>query len=136
MCMTCTANQLTFVTPMVQGTPKSLWLALWMITMDRQANKFRDKQTWWVNLRWLVQQAQSNANLWALLLSATGGALELLKCSYHVLFWKFSLQGAPVLTNMKRELPQLTVSNPYTKATCELEYLNPYSSHKTLGHYI
>ena len=49
--------------------------------------------------------------------------------------WKFSLQGAPVLTNMKRELPQLTVSDPYTKATFELEYLNPYSTHKTLGHY-
>jgi hypothetical protein len=99
-----------------------------------QANNFRDEQTW-VNLKWLVRQAQNNANLWGLLLSATGGALELLKCSYHVLFWKFSLQGASVLTNLKRESPLLTVRDPYTNATCELEYLNPYSAHKTLGHY-
>ena len=99
-----------------------------------QANKFKDRQTW-ENLQRLLQRVQSNANLWALLLCATGGALELSKCSYHILFWKFSLQGAPVLTNLKRELPSLQVNDPHTDTPYELEYLNPYSAHKTLGHY-
>jgi hypothetical protein len=36
---------------------------------------------------------------------------------------------------MQREIPPMTVSDPYTNATCQLEYLNPYKAHKTLGHY-
>ena len=100
-----------------------------------QANKFNALQLW-TNLQRLLRQAQRNANLWALrLLCATGGALELTKCSYHILFWKFSIQGAPVLTNPKSEVPAMTVTDPHTNTTCELEYVNPYSAHKTLGCY-
>ena len=41
----------------------------------------------------------------------------------------------PVLTNLKSEVPAMTVTDPHTNTTCELEYLNPYSAHKTLGCY-
>ena len=99
-----------------------------------QANKF-DAQQDLESLKWLMTQAQSNATTWAKLLGASGGALELSKCSYHVVFWKFSIQGAPVLTNMKNEIPSLTVLDPYTEQPCDLEYLNTYQAHKTLGHY-
>ena len=99
-----------------------------------QANKFKAIQSW-TNLQRLLRQAQRNANLWALLLCATGGALELAKCSYHILFWKFSIQGAPVLTHLKNDVPPMEVTDPHTNTTCELEYLNPYSAHKTLGCY-
>jgi exonuclease III len=86
-------------------------------------------------LQLMLQHATSNAKYWADLLSVTGGALELSKCSYHVMYWKFSAQGAPVLTNMKAELPPISVSDPHTQQEQVLEYLHPYAAHKTLGHY-
>jgi hypothetical protein len=99
-----------------------------------QANRFKAQQDI-ESLQWLIGQAQANATTWAKLLGASGGALELKKCSYHVMYWKFSMQGAPVLTNMNKEIPQLTVQDPYTNQPCDLEYLNPYQAHKTLGHF-
>ena len=86
-------------------------------------------------LRWMVEQASKNATTWAGLLGATGGALELSKCSYHVMYWKFSPQGAPVLANVSEEVPKIKVRDPYTVTLQELEYLSPYTAHKTLGHY-
>ena len=49
----------------------------------------------------LIRKAEHNAVTWSNLLSATGGSLELSKCSYHVIHWKFSAQGAPVLSSVK-----------------------------------
>jgi hypothetical protein len=45
----------------------------------------------------VLQQARVNAQHWNDLLHASGGSLELSKCSCHVLHWIFSVQGAPVL---------------------------------------
>ena len=74
-----------------------------------QVNNFSLPQTEQSRLQ-LMQDAEHNATSWASLLGASGGALELSKCSYHVIFWRFSVQGAPILMNMKRELPPLTVA--------------------------
>ena len=51
-----------------------------------QVNKFRDEQNM-DSLYQLMDHAKQNATLWAELLGATGGALELQKCSYHILYW-------------------------------------------------
>ena len=99
-----------------------------------QTNRFmvlQDRST----LEWMVARAEENATLWALLLEATGGALELSKCSYHIVFWKFSMQGAPVLTNMSSEVPPIKVTDTYTGNLQELQHLSPYTAHKTLGHH-
>jgi hypothetical protein len=45
----------------------------------------------------LASQAQDNAQCWSDLLYASGGSLELSKCSAHILQWKLSMAGAPVL---------------------------------------
>jgi hypothetical protein len=87
------------------------------------------------SLHQLVEHVKSNATHWAGLLGATGGAPELSKCSYHVLYWKFSIQGAPVLSNMKSEIEPLSAVDLHTEEVCELEYINPYQAHKTLGHH-
>ena len=86
-------------------------------------------------LLWMVREATKNANAWAGLLGATGGALELPKCSYHILYWKFTPQGAPVLANVLEDVPRIVVRDPYANTERELEYLSPYTAHKTLGHY-
>jgi hypothetical protein len=99
-----------------------------------QVNSFYEDDTK-ANLQHMVHKAKENATIWSQLLQATGGALELSKCSYHVLYWKFSAQGAPVLCNLKSEIPALEVFDPITKTTKTLEYLPPTIAHKALGHY-
>ena len=94
-----------------------------------QVNNFKAPQTEDALLQ-LLQDAEHNAVSWASLLRATGSALELSKCSYHVVFWRFSAQGAPVLMNMKSELPSITVVDPLSQQAQELEYLHPYEAHK------
>jgi hypothetical protein len=49
--------------------------------------------------------------------------------------WKFSIQGAPVLSNMKSALPPMEVSDPLSDTIHSLEFLPPSVVHKTLGHY-
>ena len=80
-------------------------------------------------------RAPHNAQEWANLLGATGGALELSKCSFHLLHWRFSMQGAPVLANCPSECRSIKVTDPHTSITQTLEYLTPHSAQKTLGRY-
>jgi hypothetical protein len=49
----------------------------------------------------ILNQLQANAQLWSGLLEASGGALELSKCSYHVIAWQFTTKGAPVLVTSR-----------------------------------
>ena len=83
----------------------------------------------------IVKAAAANAQVWTNLLSASGGALELSKCSYHLLSWQFTSTGAPILSNQQHSLPELQVRDPHSQELCTLEYLPPYTAHKTLGHY-
>ncbi len=99
-----------------------------------QVNSFFEEDNL-TTLRSMINKAKDNATLWSQLLQATGGALELSKCSYHVLYWKFLAQGAPVLSNIKSEIPELEVLDPISATTYTLEYLPPTMAHKTLGHY-
>lgn len=81
-------------------------------------------------------QLRHNAQAWADILGASGGALELSKCSCHLLSWQFTEKGDPVLANAASSIQQpLIVTDPLTKAEHALTFLSPYTSHKTLGHY-
>ena len=98
-----------------------------------QTNQFeRDEiaRTWIL----ILQYAQENAQLWSDLLHASGGALELAKCSFHLLRWSFSISGAPVLT-VPDDIPDLVARDPQTSQEYRLLMLSPYIAHKTLGHY-
>ena len=99
-----------------------------------QVNMFPERDSI-ETLNTMHAHAQHNAQEWANLLGATGGSLELPKCSYHLLYWRFSMQGAPVLANCPQEYRTITVTDPHTQTTKTLEYLSPHSVHKTLGHY-
>ena len=99
-----------------------------------QVNRFQQDETIETPSS-IVTAAAANAELWTDLLGASGGALELSKCSYHLLAWQFTPSGAPILSNQKATLPPLQVLDPHTNEICTLEYLPPYTAHKTLGHY-
>jgi Reverse transcriptase (RNA-dependent DNA polymerase) len=84
----------------------------------------------------ILTQLRYNAQVWANVLGTSGGSLELTKCSCHLAVWTFADKGDPVLihTQQPAELP-LNVTDPLTKASHALEFLSPYTAHKTLGHY-
>jgi hypothetical protein len=46
----------------------------------------------------LVARMREDAQLWNDLLWASGGALELPKCTYHDIDYAFTLDGAPILS--------------------------------------
>ena len=77
------------------GTVKvTIGIAGFVDDCNGQTNNFEaDGSTNTVNT--VLQQAQDNAQVWTDLLSATGGALEVSKCSCHVIQYKFTPQGAP-----------------------------------------
>ena len=87
--------------------------------------------------RMLVDKTRQNAQAWNDLLSASGGALELSKCSCHILQWQFTSQGVPILTPTHDYLQsQLTVKeNHSADASHSLQLLSAYDAHKTLGHF-
>ena len=100
-----------------------------------QTNKFVDDgSTQTTNV--ILRQAQNNAQIWTDLLSASGGALEVSKCSCHVMQYKFTPQGAPSLVpSFQSDSAQLNVWDPIANETQTLKLLSVYDAHKTLGHY-
>ena len=83
-----------------------------------------------------LYKLQHNAQAWSDMLGASGGALELSKCSCHLLVWKFTERGDPVLVHTKQSVNNpAEVTDPLTKAVHALTFLSPHTAHKTLGHY-
>jgi hypothetical protein len=93
----------------------------------------------WINTDDSVKMylySEHNAQTWTDLLSASGGALEVSKCSCHVLQYKFTAQGAPLLVpSIPDDQANICVRDPSDDATHAIQILNVYQAHKTLGHY-
>ncbi|KAI2491614.1 hypothetical protein MHU86_22931 [Fragilaria crotonensis] len=84
----------------------------------------------------ILQGVQYNAQLWTNLLSASGGALEISKCSCHVVQWQFSQNGSPVFKPVVQTSSiKVEVTDPITNVTHSVKLLSPYQAHKTLGHH-
>ena len=78
----------------------------------------------------MLHKLRYNAQKWADLLAASGGALELSKCLCHLMVWTFAEEGDPVLlhTQQPADTP-LTVLNSLTNDTHALQFLSPYTAH-------
>ena len=100
-----------------------------------QTNCFMQPETS-ATLSTMLFKLQHNAQAWADILGASGGSLELSKCSCHLLAWKFTDKGDPVLVSTRQSLRHsLAVTDPLTQEDHVLNLLSPYTAHKTLGHY-
>jgi type II secretory pathway pseudopilin PulG len=56
-------------------------------------------------LQQLIARMQSDAQLWGNLLHVSGSALEISKCNYYAMHWKFKPSGIPTLaTNIHTTL--------------------------------
>ena len=100
-----------------------------------QTNNFMEPESE-ATLPTTLHKIRHNAQAWADMLGASGGALELSKCSCHLMEWKFSTKGDPVLaSSIQAQTHPLEVTDPLTDAVHPLTFLSPYTAHKTLGHY-
>ena len=82
-------------------------------------------------LQQLIARMQSDAQLWGDLLHVSGGALEIPKCNYYVMQWKFQASGIPTLANNVNTT--LRIENGDRTATVTLTNDAITVAHKTLG---
>jgi hypothetical protein len=72
------------------------------------------------------------------MLQASGGALELSKCSCHIIQWQFAMQGAPSLVPKvaNSTVHQVKVVwDDHNKRSQHRQILGAYQAHKTIRHY-
>jgi hypothetical protein len=82
----------------------------------------------------LKMSLSKDMNLWAQLLEATGGRLELSKCFYYILSWNFALDGTPYpQTIAEQNLSPITVHDSINNTTTEIRQEEVTTPHKTLG---
>jgi hypothetical protein len=84
----------------------------------------------------LITHMSENVQLWADLLQVSGGAIEMAKCSVHVIQWMFSATGSPVLQLYEAEHQKyIEITDKITGETHPLELLSSYRARKTLGYH-
>jgi len=82
----------------------------------------------------LAQRMQHDAQLWNDLLFCSGGRLELGKCSFHVLHFRFKADGTPVPL-LKSFDHDISVRDSITGDRIPIPAKHSTEAHKTLGHY-
>ena len=84
----------------------------------------------------LMEKMQHDAQLWYDLLRASGGELELSKCSFHNVRWGFTSKGSSFPDPERDEEATITVRRQDdTHDGTNIQQLEPTQSHKTLGHW-
>ena len=82
----------------------------------------------------LTAQLQTSAQWWEEILSTTGGALELSKCFYHILTFKFTSEGKPVLQQPHTfPSPPIRLYDHTTGSASAIDHIPCSSARKTLG---
>jgi len=82
----------------------------------------------------LTKKMQHDAQLWNDLLWCSGGKLELPKCSYHLLYFRFKPNGEPVPILDPPNVP-IQVHDPETRSPIDIPPKKANDPHKTLGHW-
>jgi hypothetical protein len=80
----------------------------------------------------ITQTMQHNAQLWEGLLYATGGKLNLSKCSYHKFEWQFAPDGKADLRETPPD-PGITLLESDTRKRVQVKSLKPSEAYKSLG---
>ena len=81
----------------------------------------------------LIRRIEADAQWWNDLLWASGGALEISKCSYHLIQTNWTNDGNPFLESLVTAPPLYLQSQT---GQIQVSRLSNYQSHRTLGHYI
>ena len=81
----------------------------------------------------LIAMMQHDAQLWSDLLWASGGALELFKCTYNFLYFDFTSNGEPCM-QPGQVGPPLTILSGDQQTASDIQFRSAFTAHKTLGH--
>ena len=79
-----------------------------------------------------INLATNDAQRWNDVLSLSGGALQKTKCSYHFVYYRFTIDGLPLLEG-GRFGPKIMIEFTPGDDPAPLQQLSSYESHKTLG---
>jgi hypothetical protein len=86
-------------------------------------------------LKELSINLQNMSQSWEKLLFCTGGSLELSKCFYYLLYWRW-VDGLPVLSTKEEivaQIPLIHLTSGYDTAPRPISLRDPTEAHKTLG---
>jgi hypothetical protein len=85
----------------------------------------------------LLHDAQQDAQRWHDLLRASGGALELPKCLYQLIAWRFLDSGRPILQAGVSKFPlSIRIEAQSDNSTTQMiPGMSAFTAHKTLGLY-
>ena len=78
------------------------------------------------------KQMQDNAQLWERLLYATGGKLNLSKCSFHRIQWSFQPDGTPILDDLNPN-ESISITESDSDNPIQVTQLRTSKAYKSLG---
>jgi hypothetical protein len=90
------------------------------------------------DVRLLTTKLCQDLMFWKELLEASGGKLELPKCFYYVLAWKFDSKGNPYpmsIAEQRNLVDQIHITDSSTNQTIPIQQKEVSKGHKTLGCY-
>jgi hypothetical protein len=88
------------------------------------------------DIKLLHERLSNNLTAWKEVLEALGGKLELSKCFYYILSWKFNELGDAVPTTIEEDrmvCPQITISETTTSTETTIHRKEITEDHPTLG---
>ena len=80
----------------------------------------------------VIQQTQHNAQLWNNILTSTGGTLNLLKCFFQVINYRFSQNGAPLVAPTDPEW-FINITDKSDGSSQTVQAISAYTPYKSLG---
>jgi hypothetical protein len=86
----------------------------------------------------LTSRLRHDMIAWKELLAASGGKLELTKCFYYILTWKFDTNGTPKPTTIEEQrlvTQQISVPDTYSNSNIIIQQREITEAHKTLSCY-
>ena len=81
----------------------------------------------------IIDRMQRDAQWWHDLLWASGGALEISKCSFHLIKSQWTPNGVPFL---EPNIATTPLSLESFNGPIQVPQMSNYKSHKTLGHFV
>ena len=116
------------------------------LQVQRIMDGFVDDTTIWINrfeaqmkneggvpITEITELLQNAAQWWERLLFATGGKLELPKCFFYQLQWKFCDEGKPKLMTNAELQTKIEITDSDTATILTINQLEPDEAHKSLG---
>jgi hypothetical protein len=115
------------------------------ISHKRNSDGFVDDTTGYLGrlIKWLrnkpsiatvFQELQNDAQIWERLLWTTGGLLELEKCRFYIVYWKFNANGiGSMMSKAEMQTPTMLLTEGDTGRLQKVDQLDLDDPFKTLG---